>query len=209
MRFPSSAHTCRLVPSGFLAGVRTCRPEPGPWSWAADGCCVTARPARRGPSRPARSGYERGHRLQLPGQLPGAGPWRHPGRGVGHAGSRRRHHEEILHGAAGRTAPVLQLCKPAASKLTILLQPCLSAPHQRRPTQARPAPPDDRPSLHVALEGRRRAASPKYGPERGQPTAEDRAATGPTREADDHDSAERGWPDGRGATRIDQDRPQT
>src|SRR5829696_7704202 len=55
----------------------------------------------------------------------------------------------------------------------------------------------------------RRAASPKYGPEREQPTAEDRGATGPTREADDHDPAERGRSDGRGATRIDQDRSQT
>jgi len=53
----------------------------------------------------------------------------------------------------------------------------------------------------------RRAASPKYGPEREQPTAEDRGATGPTREADDHDPAERGRSDGRGATRIDQDYP--
>src|SRR5215211_5580518 len=53
----------------------------------------------------------------------------------------------------------------------------------------------------------RRAASPKYGPEREQPTAEDRGATGPAREADDHDSAERGRSDGRGATRIDQDYP--
>jgi 4-amino-4-deoxy-L-arabinose transferase-like glycosyltransferase len=61
----------------------------------------------------------------------------------------------------------------------------------------------------------RRAASPKYGPDRDQPTADDRAAaTAPTREADDRDPAERdraerGQSDGGGATRIDQDRPQT
>jgi hypothetical protein len=55
----------------------------------------------------------------------------------------------------------------------------------------------------------RRAASPNYGPERDRPTTDDRGATAPTREADDHDPAERGRSDGRGATRIDQDRPQT
>jgi membrane protein DedA with SNARE-associated domain len=54
----------------------------------------------------------------------------------------------------------------------------------------------------------RRAASPNYGPEREQPTTDDRGATA-TRKADDHDPAERGRLDGRGATRIDQDRPQT
>jgi 4-amino-4-deoxy-L-arabinose transferase-like glycosyltransferase len=59
----------------------------------------------------------------------------------------------------------------------------------------------------------RRAASPNYGPDRDQPTADDRAATAPTREADDRDPAERdraerGRSDGRGATRIDQDRPR-
>jgi hypothetical protein len=53
----------------------------------------------------------------------------------------------------------------------------------------------------------RRAASPNYGPERDRPTTDDRGATAPTREADDHDPAERGRSDGRGATRIDQDRP--
>ena len=51
----------------------------------------------------------------------------------------------------------------------------------------------------------RRAASPNYGPERDRPTTDDRGATAPTREADDHDPAERGRSDGRGATRIDQD----
>jgi hypothetical protein len=55
----------------------------------------------------------------------------------------------------------------------------------------------------------RRAASPKYGPERDLPTTDDRGATAPAREADDHDPAERGRSDGRGPTRIDQDRPQT
>src|SRR5215203_2165013 len=55
----------------------------------------------------------------------------------------------------------------------------------------------------------RRAASPNYGPERDRPTTDDRGATAPTREADDHDPAERGRSDGRGATRIDQDRSQT
>ena len=54
----------------------------------------------------------------------------------------------------------------------------------------------------------RRAASPNYGSERDQPTTDDRGATAPAREADDHDPAERGRSDGRGATRIDQDRPQ-
>ena len=53
----------------------------------------------------------------------------------------------------------------------------------------------------------RRAASPNYGPERDRPTTDDRGATAPTREADDHDPAERGRSDGRGATRIDQDYP--
>jgi hypothetical protein len=60
----------------------------------------------------------------------------------------------------------------------------------------------------------RRAASPDYGPDRDQPTTDDRAATAPTREADDrdpadHDRAERGRSDGGGATRIDQDGPRT
>jgi hypothetical protein len=59
----------------------------------------------------------------------------------------------------------------------------------------------------------RRAASPKYGPDRDQPTTDDRAVTAPTREADDRDpaerdQAERGQSDGGGATRIDQDRPR-
>jgi hypothetical protein len=58
----------------------------------------------------------------------------------------------------------------------------------------------------------RRAASPNYGPDRDQPTTDDRAATAPTREADDRDPAERdrAEPDqaGGGATRIDQDRPR-
>jgi hypothetical protein len=53
----------------------------------------------------------------------------------------------------------------------------------------------------------RRAASPNYSPERDRPTTDDRGATAPTREADDHDPAERGRSDGRGATRIDQDYP--
>src|SRR5215211_3133192 len=65
----------------------------------------------------------------------------------------------------------------------------------------------------------RRAASPNYGPERDLPTTDDRAATAPTRQADDRDRADRDAADrdqseqrrsdGRGATRIDQDRPQT
>lgn len=61
----------------------------------------------------------------------------------------------------------------------------------------------------------RRAASPKYGPDRDQPTTDDRAvaATARTREADDRDPAERDraerdQSDGGGATRIDQDRPR-
>ena len=59
----------------------------------------------------------------------------------------------------------------------------------------------------------RRAASPNYGPDRDQPTTDDRAATAPTREADDRDQAERDQAerdqsDGGGATRIDQDRPR-
>jgi hypothetical protein len=59
----------------------------------------------------------------------------------------------------------------------------------------------------------RRAASPKYGPDRDQPTTDDRGAAAPTREADDRDPvdgdrAERGRSDGGGATRIDQDRPR-
>jgi hypothetical protein len=60
----------------------------------------------------------------------------------------------------------------------------------------------------------RRAASPKYGPDRGQPTPDDRTAAAPTREGDerdrvDRDRYERGRADGGGATRIDQDRPRT
>jgi hypothetical protein len=59
----------------------------------------------------------------------------------------------------------------------------------------------------------RRAASPKYGPDRDQPTTDDRATTALTREADDRDPAERDraerdQSDGGGATRIDQDRPR-
>jgi hypothetical protein len=57
----------------------------------------------------------------------------------------------------------------------------------------------------------RRAANPKYGPDRDQPTTDDRATTALTREADDRDPAERDraerdQSDGGGATRIDQDR---
>src|SRR5215218_6927281 len=65
----------------------------------------------------------------------------------------------------------------------------------------------------------RRAASPKYGPDREQPTTDDRAAAAPTRQADDRDRADRDAvdrdrseqrrSDGGGATRIDQDRPRT
>ena len=54
----------------------------------------------------------------------------------------------------------------------------------------------------------RRAASPKYGPDREQPTTDDRATTTPTRGADDRDPAERDHSSGGGATRIDQDRPR-
>jgi hypothetical protein len=65
----------------------------------------------------------------------------------------------------------------------------------------------------------RRAASPNYGPDREQPTTDDRTAAAPTREADDRDRVDRervdrdragrGRTDGGGATRIDQDRPRT
>ena len=60
----------------------------------------------------------------------------------------------------------------------------------------------------------RRAASSKYGPDREQPTTEDRTAAAPTRDADDRDRVDRdragrGQSDGGGATRIDQDRPRT
>ena len=54
----------------------------------------------------------------------------------------------------------------------------------------------------------RRAASPRYGPDRDQPATDDRAATAPTREADGRDRADRDQSDGGGATRIDQDRPR-
>ena len=59
----------------------------------------------------------------------------------------------------------------------------------------------------------RRAASPNHGPDRHQPTTDDRAPTGPARQPDDHDPAERDraepdQSDGGGATRIDQDRPR-
>jgi hypothetical protein len=82
-----------------------------------------------------------------PGQLPGVGPWRHPGRGLGHAGSRRRQHEEIVDGDAGRTAPVFHLSRSTASKLTILLQPCLSRPASGDRPKLDPHPPSDRPGL--------------------------------------------------------------
>jgi hypothetical protein len=56
----------------------------------------------------------------------------------------------------------------------------------------------------------RRAASPNYGPDRDQPTTDDRAPTGPARQPDDHDPdragrdpAERDRSSGRGATRMD------
>ena len=65
----------------------------------------------------------------------------------------------------------------------------------------------------------RRAASPDYGPDRDQPSTDDRAVAAPTRQADDRDRADRDAADrdqseqrrsdGGGATRIDQDRPQT
>jgi hypothetical protein len=58
----------------------------------------------------------------------------------------------------------------------------------------------------------RRAASPKYGPDREQPTTDDRAA--PARDAADRDRADRdraeqGRSEDGGATRIDQDRPRS
>jgi hypothetical protein len=55
----------------------------------------------------------------------------------------------------------------------------------------------------------RRAASPRYGPERDQPTTDDRAATGPARQPDDdrdragRDPGERDRSSGRGATRME------
>jgi len=60
----------------------------------------------------------------------------------------------------------------------------------------------------------RRAASPKYGPDRDQPATDDRAATAPARDAADRDRADRdraeqGRPEDGGATRIDQDRPRS
>jgi hypothetical protein len=65
----------------------------------------------------------------------------------------------------------------------------------------------------------RRAASPNYGPDRDQPTTDDRAAAAPAPETDDRERAdrdqaergraERGRTDGGGATRIDRDGPQT
>jgi hypothetical protein len=60
----------------------------------------------------------------------------------------------------------------------------------------------------------RRAASPRYGPDRDQPSTDDRAAAAPIRQADDRDRADRDRSeqdrsDGGGATRIDQDRPRT
>jgi hypothetical protein len=60
----------------------------------------------------------------------------------------------------------------------------------------------------------RRAASPKYGPDREQPATDDRAATAPARDAADRDRADRdrteqGRPEDGGATRIDQDRPRS
>jgi len=60
----------------------------------------------------------------------------------------------------------------------------------------------------------RRAASPKYGPERDLPTTDDRAATAPARDAADRDRADRdraeqGRSEDGGATRIDQDRPRS
>jgi hypothetical protein len=60
----------------------------------------------------------------------------------------------------------------------------------------------------------RRAASPKYGPDRDQPATDDRAATAPARDpADrdraDRDRAEQGRSEDGGATRIDQDRPRS
>jgi hypothetical protein len=60
----------------------------------------------------------------------------------------------------------------------------------------------------------RRAASPKYGPDREQPATDDRAATAPARDAADRDRADRdraeqGRSEDGGATRIDQDRPRS
>jgi hypothetical protein len=101
VRCPSSAYIRGLVPPGSLAGFRTRRPSRGPWSSAADGRCVTTRSARRvrvGPPGLLTSAVTGS---SWPGQLPGAGPWRHPGRGLGHAGSRRRRHEEIVDGDPG------------------------------------------------------------------------------------------------------------
>src|SRR5215217_6307404 len=60
----------------------------------------------------------------------------------------------------------------------------------------------------------RRAASPKYGPDREQPATDDRGATAPARDAADRDRADRdraeqGRSEDGGATRIDQDRPRS
>jgi 4-amino-4-deoxy-L-arabinose transferase-like glycosyltransferase len=60
----------------------------------------------------------------------------------------------------------------------------------------------------------RRAASPKFGPDRDQPTADERAATAPQGEPDDRhrterDRTEQDRPGGGGTTRIDQERRRT
>jgi hypothetical protein len=51
----------------------------------------------------------------------------------------------------------------------------------------------------------RRAVSPKYGPDRDQPTTYDRGATATAREADDRDPAERDRPNM--ASRMVAERP--
>jgi hypothetical protein len=132
--------------TGFPSRSSYMQVRAGAWSSAADGCCVTARPARRvrvGPPGLVTSAVTGS---SWPGQLLGARPWRHPGRGLGHAGRRRRQPEGIVDGDAGRTAPVLQLSRPGASKLTILLQPCLSTIASGARPKFDPHPPD-RPSL--------------------------------------------------------------
>jgi hypothetical protein len=170
VRLAPSTHTRGLVPSGSWSEFVHAGPSRGLGRRPPmDAASLLDLPAGSEAARPGlvtRSVTG----SSWPGQLPGVGPWRHPGRGLGHAGSRRRQHEEIVDGDAGRTAPVFHLSRSTASKLTILLQPCLSAPRQRRPTQARPASAvrPTRPSRHVALEGRRLPREAELGQPSGR-----------------------------------------
>ena len=152
---------CGLVLSGSLAQFLRAGPGRGPWPSAADGCCGHCSTCPPNLSWPAWHGQERGHRLRLGWStawrraVAASRPWVRP-RGAAGAGNTRDRRRWCW-----RTAPVLHLCKPAASKLTTPLRLCPlgDPPAATDPSSTRIRRPT-RPSLHAALGGSRQPPKP-------------------------------------------------